>query len=29
MTTDRLINWFLAGCIAIAAGMFIGGMLAL
>lgn len=29
MTLDRLINWFLAGCIAVAAGMFIGGILAL
>lgn len=29
MTIDRLINLFLAGCIAVAAGMFIGAMLAL
>lgn len=29
MTIDRLVNWFLAGCIAVAAGMFIGGMLAM
>jgi len=29
MPLDRIINLFLAGCIAIAAGMFIGAMLAL
>ena len=29
MTIDRLINWFLAGCSAVAAGIFIGGMMAL
>jgi hypothetical protein len=26
---DYLVNWFLVGCIAIAAGMFVGGLLAL
>jgi hypothetical protein len=33
MTTETLVNWFLALCIALcialAAGMFVGGMLAL
>jgi len=29
MRADTLVNWFLACCIALAAGMFVGGMLAL
>ncbi len=27
MTIDRLVNAFLIGCIALAAGMFVGGLL--
>ncbi len=27
--TDRLVNGFLIACIAVAAGMFVGGMLAI